>query len=105
MKKRLFTLVLLLGVVCLSLSARDLSKMTSWLASKAVNSPQKVKMANGDSKMRRLYVLTLVKTTDGEATLRHHGCAIVDNIGDNYKAFIPADKINAWCKSIAMRRA
>lgn len=94
MKKRLLTLVLLLGVVCLSLSARDLSKMTSWLAGKAVNSPQKVRMANGNSKMQRLYVLTLVKTNDGEATLRHHGCAIVDKIGNNYIAFVPADKIN-----------
>ena len=77
MKKRLLTLVLLLGVVCLSLSARDLSKMTSWLASKAVNSPQKVKMANGDNKMKRLYVLTLVKTTDGSATLRHYGSDLI----------------------------
>lgn len=95
MKNRLLILVLLLSLLCVPLSARDLSKMTSWLAGKAVNSPQKVKLANGDSKMQRLYVLTLVKTTDGEVTLRHHGCAIVDNIGDKYIAFIPADKINA----------
>lgn len=94
MKKRLYILVLLLGVLCAQLSARDLSKMTSWLAGKAVNSPQKVKMANGDSKMHRLYVLTLVKTTDGETTLRRHGCAIVDNIGESYIAFVPAEKIN-----------
>lgn len=95
MKKRLLTLVLLLAVVCLSLSARDISKMSSWLAGKAVNTTQKIKMANGDSKTQRLYVLTLIKTTDGEATLRYHGCAIVDNIGDKYIAFVPADKINA----------
>ena len=85
----------MLGTVFATMTAGDLSKMSMWLASKAVSAPQCVKVAGGAVERHRLYVPALVKTSDGDATLRRQGCAIVGKVGESYVVFIPADRIDA----------
>ena len=89
-------------VFVLPASAQSCLKMSPWLAQKAsesLNAHKAGKANNAPSRgfPHKNYVLALVKTTDGENTLRQEGCAIVCNLGAAYAAFVPTDRLAALC--------
>ena len=64
-----------------------MNKMTSWLASKAVNSPQKVRMANGDSKMSAIENISTSQPT--AVKIRPAGDKVVLSFAD-----VPSQSFN-----------
>jgi subtilisin family serine protease len=107
-----------LAAICISVSAnaqktfvktdKD-TKMSSWLYDKYVQQQDEVKKSGGALRAQgrpvRRYVLALVESTDGDATIRQKGGVVLQDFWDGISAaFLPVDSLGTLNQSERIMR-
>ncbi len=112
--KKLLSLILvsLMTVSMMAQSWNTTSKMSSWLFNKFEKQQTEVRRNGGPLRVQGLpvrnYILTLVESTDGSATIEQKGGLVCQDFGHGYSAaFLPMDSLGSLdqCATIVRMEA